>query len=59
MIYSIIRNLKTDTYIYSPRSHDFDSSDTMDVVLAAAVDGSGNYYRICKCKYFYFVLKTL
>jgi hypothetical protein len=54
-----IKNLKTNTYIYSPKSHNFGSNDTMDVVLAAAVDGSGNYFRVCKCKYFHFDMRTL
>ena len=54
-----VKNLKTNTYIYNPTAISFGSSDTMDVVLAAAVDSSGNYYRICKCKYFHFDMRTL
>lgn len=54
-----VKNLKTNKYIYNPTAISFGSSDTMDVVLAAAVNGSGNYYRICKCKYFHFDMRTL
>ena len=49
-----VKNLKTNKYIYNPTAISFGSSDTMD-----AVNGSGNYYRICKCKYFHFDMRTI